>query len=51
MHKQRVHRLREEYGDYYNELFIELVDLMGKFHGDTLDEAELRFNRPLGYNR
>lgn len=40
LHKQGVHRQRDEYGDYYNELYIKLVDLAGKFRGDALDEAE-----------
>lgn len=40
LHKQGVHRKRDEYGDYYNELYIKLVDLAGKFRGDALDEAE-----------
>ena len=39
LHKQGVHRQRDEYGDYYNELYIKLVDLAGKFRGDVLDEA------------
>lgn len=30
LHKQGVHRQRDEYGDYYNELYIKLVDLAGK---------------------
>ena len=40
LHKQGVHRQRDEYGDYYNELYIKLVDLAGKFRGEALDEAE-----------
>lgn len=40
LHKQGVHRQRDEYGDYYNELYIKLVDLAGKFRGGALDEAE-----------
>ena len=40
LHKQGVHRQRDEYGDYYNELYIKLVDLAGKFRGNALDEAE-----------
>ena len=38
--KQGMHRQRDEYWDYYNELYIKLVDLAGKFRGDALDEAE-----------
>lgn len=40
LHKQGVHRQRDEYGDYYNDIYIKLVDLAGKFRGDALDEAE-----------
>lgn len=40
LHKQGVHRQRDEYGDYYNELYIKLVDLAGKFRGNALNEAE-----------
>lgn len=40
LHKQGVRRQRDEYGDYYNELYIKLVDLAGKFRGNALDEAE-----------
>ena len=40
LHKQGVHKQQDEYGDYYNELYIKLVDLAGKFRGNALDEAE-----------
>ena len=40
LHKQGVHRQRDEYGDYYNEHYIKLVALAGKFRGDALDEVE-----------
>lgn len=40
LYKQVVHRQQDEYGGYYNELYIKLVDLEGKFRGDALDEAE-----------
>lgn len=49
LHKQGVHRQRDEYGDYYNELYIKLVDLAGKFRGDVLDEAEC--GRFVGYTK
>ena len=40
LHKQGVHKQQDEYGDYYNELYIKLVDLASKFRGNALDEAE-----------
>ena len=40
LYKQVVHRQQDEYGGYYNELYIKLVDLASKFRGNALDEAE-----------
>ena len=40
LHHHGVFSHHQNYGDYFNELYIKLLDLADKFQGDTLDDAE-----------
>lgn len=40
LHHLGVFSHHQNYGDYFNELYIKLLDLAGKFQGDALDDAE-----------
>lgn len=40
LHHHGVFSHHQNYGDYFNELYIKLLDLAGKFQGDALDDAE-----------
>lgn len=40
LHHHGVFSHHQNYGDYFNELYIKLLDLADKFQGDALDDAE-----------
>lgn len=40
LHRHGVFTHHQNYDDYFNELYIKLLDLAGKFQGDALDDAE-----------
>lgn len=40
LHHHGVFSHHQNYGDYFNDLYIKLIDLAGKFQGDALDDAE-----------
>ena len=40
LHHHGVFSHHQNYGDYFNELYIKLIDLADKFQGDALDDAE-----------
>ena len=40
LHRHGVFSHHQNYGDYFNELYIKLIDLADKFQGDALEDAE-----------
>ena len=40
LHHHGVFSHHQNYGDYFNELYIKLLDLADKFQGDALEDAE-----------
>lgn len=40
LHHHGVFSHHQNYGDYFNELYIKLIDLADKFQGDALDDTE-----------
>ena len=40
LHRHGLFSHHQNYGDYFNELYIKLLDLAEKFRGDALDDTE-----------